>query len=142
MPHGKPPIQTQHEEEIEDSNMSLQDTSSNIRLESNELNGSEQSSSAVIREVENLDLIDKGQRSEDTYKRTEITDNFLQDQFMEDGYFWYKKPKQRMLEKEEWHDHNQRDMPVDIQSWNTGDPRTSSANSSSSCDDQDRHDKY
>ena len=47
-----------------------------------------------------------------------------------------------MLEKEEWHDHNQRDMPVDIQSWNTGGPRTSSSSSSSSCDDQDRHDKY
>ena len=31
-----------------------------------------------------------------------------------------------MLEKEEWHDHNQRDMPMDIQSWNTGGPRTSS----------------
>ena len=77
MPHGQPPVQNQHEEEIEDSNTSLQDTSSNIRLASNELNGSEQSSSAVIREVENLDLIDKGQRSGDTYKRTEITDNFL-----------------------------------------------------------------
>ena len=25
-----------------------------------------------------------------------------------------RKPKQRMLEKEEWHDHNQRDMPMDI----------------------------
>ena len=60
MPHGRPPVQTQHEEEIEDSNRSLQDTSSNIRLASNELNGSEQSSSAIIREVENLDLIDKG----------------------------------------------------------------------------------
>lgn len=141
MPHGQPPVQTQHEEEIEDSNTSLQDTSSNIRLASNELNGSEQSSSAVIREVENLDLIDKGQRSGDTYERTEITDNFLQDQFMEDGGLWNRKPKQRMLEKEELHDHNQRDMPVDIQSWNTGGPRTSSASSSSSCDDQDRHDK-
>ena len=79
MLHGQPPVQTQHEEEIEDSNTSLKDTSSNIWLASNELNGSEQSSSAVIREVENLDLIDKGQRSGDTYKRTEITDNFLQD---------------------------------------------------------------
>ena len=37
-----------------------------------------------------------------------------------------RKPKQRMLEKEEWHDHNQRDMPMDIQSWNTGGSRTRS----------------
>ena len=37
-----------------------------------------------------------------------------------------RKFKQRMLEKEEWHDHNQRDIPMDIQSWNTGGPRTSS----------------
>ena len=78
MPHGRPPVQTQHEEEIEDYNRSLQDTSSNIRLASNKLNGLKQSSSAVIREVENLDLIDKGQRFGDTYKRTKITDNFLQ----------------------------------------------------------------
>ena len=46
-----------------------------------------------------------------------------------------------MLEKQEWHDHNQRDMPVDIQSWNTGDPRTSSAHSSSSCNDQAHDDE-
>ena len=57
MPHGQPPVQTQHEEEIEDSNTSLQDTSSNIRLASNELNGSEQSSSAVIREVEKKEFL-------------------------------------------------------------------------------------
>ena len=74
MPHGQPPVQTQHEEEIEDSNTSLQYTSSNIRLASNKLNGSEQSSSAIIKEVENI-----GQRSRDTYERTKITDNFLQD---------------------------------------------------------------
>jgi len=46
-----------------------------------------------------------------------------------------------MLEKEEWHDHNQRDMPVDIQSWNTGGPRTSSASNSSSCNDQEHDDE-
>ena len=46
-----------------------------------------------------------------------------------------------MLEKEEWHDHNQRDMPVDIQSWNTGGPRTISASNSSSCNDQEHDDE-
>ena len=46
-----------------------------------------------------------------------------------------------MLEKEEWHDHNQRDMLVDIQSWNTGGPRTSSASNSSYCNDQAHDDE-
>jgi len=141
VPHGHPPVQIQHEEEMEDTNMSLQDTSSNIRLASSQLNGSEQFSPAATREVENLDLIDNGQRSEDTYDRTEITDNFLQDQFMGYDGLWNKKPKERMPEKEELDDHNQRDMRVAIQSWDAGGPRTSSASSGSSCDDQGRSDK-
>ena len=46
-----------------------------------------------------------------------------------------------MLEKEEWHDHIQRDMLVYIQSWNTGGTRTSSASNSSSCNDQEHDDE-
>lgn len=141
VPHGHPPVQTQHEEEIEDTNMNLQDTSSSITVTSSELNGSEQSPSSAIRQVENIDLIDNSQRSKNTYDRTEITDSFLQDQLTEDGVLWNKKPQEILLEKEEWDDHNQRDMPVAIQPWDSESPRIISASSGSSGNDQGKSNK-
>lgn len=141
VPHGCPPVQTQHEEEIEDINMNLQDTSSSNTVTSSELNGSEQSSPAATRQVENIDLIDNSQRSKNTYDRTEITDSFLQDKLKEDGDLWNKKPQEIMPEKEERDDHNQRDMPVAIQPWDSGGPRIISASSGSSDNDQGKSNK-
>eukprot|EP01018_Ginkgo_biloba_P017671 Gb_29753 [translate_table: standard] len=134
LPRGHPPVKSKREDGFEDNNLNFQERQSNIRMASRGPNGERQSSSAAIRESENLDLVDVGQRAEDSYNRNQITDKFLQDQFAEGGGLWNKKSKARIPESDELHDLNQRTMSMAIQSWDVGGNITSST-SSGSCGD-------